>query len=1087
MSTGIRVEAWPGGVRTDVSALVRYAEGVQVERGRTTPNRTGGPSTVTCRVDNGDGRFTLTNPRGPWYGVHTVGTEYAVSVDGPGHLWAERSVGAPGYASTPDSAALSITGDLDVAVDVDAPAWHFMDLVQKYTRTGNQKSWALRVTRQTAASYPALSLVWSANGSTVTTIYATAPVPLLTGRAAVRATLDVDNGAGGWTARFYTAPTMPASDTPATNLITNGSFGSDITGWNGTTGAYATISWDGTVGRTALGALKWTQLETAFAHSLYYADGLGRPATTVTPGVTYQWTAWLYTASAGVSVETYLSWRSDPSTQISSTSGGSTVLTAGVWNRLVTTGVAPAGAAYARATLLTSGSTATIWVDDASLGVAPWTQLGDPVTGTGVTSIYDSTAPIVLGDHLDGVTSDPTSAGARRRSYRSARILSGIGGTPVAAPDFTAATDRAATYTDPQGNVWTPTGGAEIRARSYRAWGELASSEPDQDTTGTDAWADLTIGGALRRLQKDTRVQSAYTRALAGGAIPGLVEWWPLEDPSGSTVFGSALDGGAPAVQGAGNGMTAAADSGVFVCSTALPTLGTASLKLKARAWSPTGVVGFSWLSSIDPNAVIVDGTTLVQLAFTGNIRTVKIKYALASAGITLEFIDDAGSTPYVITPVGLTARAPGRWTVLFDDSGANLLTRIEHAAPDGTVTSATASQPGLTLRRLTTATLNPGRIDLGTTVVGQVLALSAGDTTTALPAVDALKAYAGETALYRFDRLCGEAGIVPVAAGAPSLSTAMGPMAPGTRWDQIAECETACHGVLTDDREALAVRLVDGLALGRQTPRAALSFTGGDLVGGRPGLDDSLVENTVTATGVQGAGGSATVVVVDGLTGTGAAGERATDYTVSVSDPGALVDHAAWIAHEGTPGEPTWSGTAVHLQRPQVAAVADGVRALDVGSSWTLAGPPAWTGAEDADQVVVGLNESIDQFEHRVSTVVRPAAWYRAGRWDDATSGTVGGTAGTRWSPGPCALASSVTSTGTSLSVTVGSWSWGHADGDYDIVVGGERCTVTAVGTPSGGVQALTVVRGAGGWAAAHAAGAAVELADPTVWLWRA
>lgn len=114
------------------------------------------------------------------------------------------AVGA--YASTPDNAALDITGDIDIRVDcalttiTDAQV-----LVAKYNTTGNQRSYRLEMDSGDAF------LTWSNNGSTVLFAQSTTPVSDIFAdgeRFVLRATLDVNNGAGGKTVNFYVADGM---------------------------------------------------------------------------------------------------------------------------------------------------------------------------------------------------------------------------------------------------------------------------------------------------------------------------------------------------------------------------------------------------------------------------------------------------------------------------------------------------------------------------------------------------------------------------------------------------------------------------------------------------------------------------------------------------------------------------------------------------------------------------------------------------------------------------------------------------------------------------------------------------------------
>jgi hypothetical protein len=117
------------------------------------------------------------------------------------------SAGASGdYASTPDSVAASVTGDIDIRVKVALDDWTpaaISVLLAKSTAAADQRSYALSVTTagllqiQTSPDGTAAALVTSA--STV--------APTIANGAAlwVRATLDVDNGAAGNTATFYTS------------------------------------------------------------------------------------------------------------------------------------------------------------------------------------------------------------------------------------------------------------------------------------------------------------------------------------------------------------------------------------------------------------------------------------------------------------------------------------------------------------------------------------------------------------------------------------------------------------------------------------------------------------------------------------------------------------------------------------------------------------------------------------------------------------------------------------------------------------------------------------------------------------------
>lgn len=111
---------------------------------------------------------------------------------------------ATSYASTPDVAALDIVGDIDLQADFLPETWPPLadaTLVGKFNDSTNNRSYRLDIT-----TTGQIRITWSTNGTNTFSMSSTVPAPATIGqRIAVRATLDVDNGAAGRTARFYTA------------------------------------------------------------------------------------------------------------------------------------------------------------------------------------------------------------------------------------------------------------------------------------------------------------------------------------------------------------------------------------------------------------------------------------------------------------------------------------------------------------------------------------------------------------------------------------------------------------------------------------------------------------------------------------------------------------------------------------------------------------------------------------------------------------------------------------------------------------------------------------------------------------------
>lgn len=125
------------------------------------------------------------------------------------------------YASTPDNAAFP-TGDIDLRTFVRLVNWNTgaeQTLLAKYLTTGNQRSFRLYVN-----TTGGLSLSWSNDGTAVLSASSTSnPSPDSgTGRLAVRATMDVDNGSGSRVITFYTGPSIVGPWTQLGSTVTQG-------------------------------------------------------------------------------------------------------------------------------------------------------------------------------------------------------------------------------------------------------------------------------------------------------------------------------------------------------------------------------------------------------------------------------------------------------------------------------------------------------------------------------------------------------------------------------------------------------------------------------------------------------------------------------------------------------------------------------------------------------------------------------------------------------------------------------------------------------------------------------------------------
>ena len=139
------------------------------------------------------------------------------------------------------------------------------------------------------------------------------------------------------------------------------------------------------------------------------------------------------------------------------------------------------------------------------------------------------------------------------------------------------------------------------------------------------------------------------------------------------------------------------------------------------------------------------------------------------------------------------------------------------------------------------------------------------------------------------------------------------------------------------------------------------------------------------------------------------------------------------------------------------------------------VSNPPAWLPPEDIDCLVVGVSETIDNIAHTITLHTRPYGPYRVAVYDSSTLGLLAADGAT--------LNEDLTTSETGVDVDYGTIQFTEQAGDlnFDIMVGGEQMTVTAVGAPSANVQTLTVTRSVNGVTKTHSTGDAVQLYQPT------
>ncbi|MFJ7269433.1 hypothetical protein ACIQV3_22775 [Streptomyces sp. NPDC099050] len=862
------VELQIGGVWTTVTSdALREGGGIRYRWGRRSEGARTDPATAVFSLFNPDGKYSSRNPNSPYFGQLGRNTPVRISHGGANVALVIPS-GVRGRATTADTAALDITGDLDVRADLTPSVWACStgvfgwSVFGKYNSTTNQRSWLMAIRDDGAIEFR-----WSADGTAFIFALSTLPVAFGPGeRGAVRATLDVNNGGGGYTVAFYTAPTL---------------------------------------------AGQWTQLGTSVA----------------------------------------------------------------------TTG--------------------------------------------GTTSIFNSTSGVEVGD-IASNTYAPVS-----RQYHAIEIRSGISGSVVADPDFSAQASGTTSFADDAGRTWTTANGGELTSRRIRAVLEASAWSPRWSSGGLDVTTPVEAAGILRRLgQGDKALASTLRRRLPS---MGPIAYWPMEDGRDALQASSPIPGCPPLSVGD----LAFAQDDTCPGSSPLPVVGDAAFMhgLVPTYTSPTDGYMVSLLYQIDT----MPASSMSWLAFstTGTARGLVMRftsttvvadlYALGGSIITTEVF--ANSAVY----------APGKW-FRFDCTaqlnGANTDFHFGFVDVD-----AAGVQWNFTIAGA------PGNVIDIQTGFGALLAGMKIGHVGVFPSSDtsvwgtADNGYRGETAADRMLRL-GTEEVLPIviAPSSAGSSSEMGPQRPSALRALLYECEDADGGILYEDRERAGLCYRSRSTLYNQAPKATLTYS--QLVAPlEPVDDDTTVRNDITV--ARTGGSSARAILTSGALSVSAPPNGVGTYddsqTLNLNTDSQCDDIAYWLLHRGTHDEARYPRVRILLHKfPTLVPTVSALRSGDIIRITDL---PAFLPPGPLDLMVEGAEEEIRSLEWTITLTCSPAGPWIVGVMDDPVRGRAD-TSGT-------VLSSSVDADDTVLSLTTTAgrpWTTDSLEMPIDVRVGGEVMTVTQI-----------------------------------------
>jgi hypothetical protein len=863
---------------TDASSD-HIVEIVSVSRGRQNEQALISPTSADLTLDNATGDYTPNLVTGAHYPNVDLGT--------PARFWAETpdprlaltaSLGT--RARVASTSAIDITGDLDVRIELSigarpSSAGEIIP-VGRYDPTPGSRSWQLGFFY---GVFPALT--WSADGTAINFIVCPLPAMPVSQRTVFRTTLDVDNGAGGWTVNFYLAESM---------------------------------------------------------------DG-------------------------------------------------------------------------------------------------PWEQISDPITGTGVTSIYNAPVPLDVGSAIG-----QNEENVLRGSVYRLQVRDGIDGTLVVDTDFTAQTPGVTSFVDDTGLTWDLQGLAEISRRWYRIlgttdtwtpqwpWGDLSSQQPGGIGSG-EARTGVSIAGVLRRLgQGASPLQSPIYRAIT--ATSQAQAYWPMEDLRDSQQIASALPGGSPmSVEGEvafaqGEGLTGSKQVLEF------PT--------PARL---VGAVGGTFVSSYQVSWYMYLPTppvdsVMMRIYTSGSIAT----WALTTGNVNVNMsgYDSVGG---LVTSAGSSSlNLYDRWVyarLQVEQNGDDvdwefIWFPVEYPQPTGFFFGATAISEAAG-RPITVEV--PGDATPTGTRMGHIAVYSAVE----IDPRSASHGYQGENAVIRMRRLCDEESVSFQVLGDATPSILVGPQTPDTLLNLLNAAAEADGGILYEQSDGIGLVYRTPDSLYNQRPALVLDGLQRQIANPlQPVLDDAGIRNDVTVT--RAGGSSVRVTDEESIEKHG----RYTDsVTLSLLDDSQLPEAAGFQLHMGKSLGMRYPSAAVNLGvSPELAQ--DWVH-VDSGSKIEIINLPPQHPSDTVGLIVQGYTEPIGVTRWDPRANCSPAGlWESSEIWADWVQDKYALRADTDGSV--LALAVGDSDTSLFVAVTAGpEWVTDPAEFPFDARVGYEQVTVTAISAPGG------------------------------------
>lgn len=680
-----------------------------------------------------------------------------------------------------------------------------------------------------------------------------------------------------------------------------------------------------------------------------------------------------------------------------------------------------------------------------------WTEFGDPVEGTGSSTIFGGDAELSIGS--GGAGSSPIVGLVPFSGViYSFELRDGVDGNVLANPVFGSVTDLSS-FTDSAGVTWSSVGNVYRYSPGTRFYGYI-SAWPSRWDYPEYASVPIEANGILRRLGQGTSLRSAMVRGLMGSGRPAPVAYWTCEGGKDSTVYGSEITRGYP-MQILGAVKPATYDG--FDCSDAIPAIGTGLLFGPVPDYRPTDYLRVMALVHV-PDTGVREQARLMRIVTTGDACDWSID--LLPNGNLMLTVDSGDRTGNPIFKTGeLLAGFNGHDVAMglyLIQQGADLYWQIFFYKVNDTNTwifdGTLAGHRFGTCRNVTIGGLQ----DLGEVAVGHVVVF---DNDLFFDMLSFINAWKGDTAEQRISRLCTEEN-VPLTMRVTSAGTEqVGAQRIKGFVDLVQEAAEADEGILYEPRDTEGIAFRSRASMYRQKARLALDYSAGHIADGfEPIDDDQDIRNDVTVTRTEGSSARSVeefgrMSVLDPPDGVG----RYTDQIeLNVASDDQLPDHAGWRRHLGTVDE--FRYPKIHVSLTGNYDIIDQAISVDIGDRLTIDNLPSWMPPGRAEQIVQGYTETINTFTWDIVYNCTPASPWDVAYMEDPVYN--------RADTVESKVARDASATDTSIDVftTRGDalWTTKPEEFPFDVDMAGEQVTVSSIISKASDEFARTV---SGGW----------------------